>query len=158
MPPRAARDSSEGDGTMPDKWDDRFLALAEHVGGWSKDPSTRVGACIVRPDRTVASMGFNGLPRGVQDTEDRLHARDTKLAMTIHAELNAILSSHVPVRGYTIYCTMPCCDRCAAHIIQAGLVRVVARRPTARMLDRWAESFQTADEMLLEAGVRVDWT
>ena len=29
-------------------WDERFLSLAHHVSGWSKDPSTKVGAVIVR--------------------------------------------------------------------------------------------------------------
>jgi deoxycytidylate deaminase len=35
--------------------------------GWSKDPSTKVGAVIVRPDLTVASIGYNGFPRGMSD-------------------------------------------------------------------------------------------
>ena len=56
---------------IDEKWDRRFLALAEHVADWSKDPSTKTGAVIVRPDRTIASMGYNGFPRGMADTDDR---------------------------------------------------------------------------------------
>jgi deoxycytidylate deaminase len=37
------------------KWDYRFLALAEHISLWSKDPSTRVGAIIIRPNKSIAS-------------------------------------------------------------------------------------------------------
>ena len=48
-----------------DKWDHRFLALAEHISHWSKDPSTKVGAVITHRSKRVVSMGFNGLPAGV---------------------------------------------------------------------------------------------
>jgi len=47
-------------------WHDRFFAMADLVGSWSKDPSTKVGAVIIRPDRTIASVGYNGFPRGVE--------------------------------------------------------------------------------------------
>lgn len=47
-----------------EKWDARFLDLAVFIGDWSKDPSTKVGAVLVRPDRTIAGLGFNGFPRG----------------------------------------------------------------------------------------------
>ncbi len=70
----------------PDKWDRRFIELARHIAGWSKDPSTKVGCVIVNSDRTIASIGYNGLPRGVIDTPERLGLRDAKLAMTLHAE------------------------------------------------------------------------
>lgn len=135
------------------KWDQRFLGLAAEVATWSKDPNTQVGAVIARPDFTVASMGFNGFPRGVADNPARLEDRSEKLAHTIHAEMNAIISSHVPVRGFTLYATMPCCDRCAAHIIQAGIARVVTLPADGPVYDRWRESFERANRMFQEAGV-----
>lgn len=52
-------------------WDDWFLGMAEYVASASKDPSTRTGCVIVRPDRTVGSVGYNGLPRGVHDQAER---------------------------------------------------------------------------------------
>ena len=33
------------------KWHMRFLEMAELVGSWSKDPSTKVGAVIVDDNR-----------------------------------------------------------------------------------------------------------
>jgi deoxycytidylate deaminase len=48
-------------------WDARFMALAEHVAGWSKDPSTKVGAVIVSPDRRQLTTGYNGFPQGIAD-------------------------------------------------------------------------------------------
>lgn len=49
------------------KWDSRFMDLARLVAGWSKDPSTQVGAVIVDPDKRIVSTGFNGFPRCVND-------------------------------------------------------------------------------------------
>jgi dCMP deaminase len=140
--------------TELNKWDERFLRLAEHVSTWSKDPSTAVGSCIVRPDKTIASLGFNGLPRLVEDSHERLHDRDLRLAITLHAELNATLNAKEPLAGYTLYVwPFHPCSACAAAIIQAGITRVVAP-PTE--CERWSTSFELAGMMFREAGVTVD--
>jgi len=135
------------------KWDQRFLELAHRVGFWSKDPSTQVGAVIVREDRTIAALGFNGLPRGVNDSTDRYDDRATKYLMTVHAEANAIASARSSVEDCTIYVSpLHPCAQCAALLIQAGIRRVVAReshRPD------WQKQFELAAMMFAEAGVRV---
>jgi len=88
---------------MDAKWIGRFVTMAAQVAEWSKDPSSQVGAVIVRPDKTIASVGFNGLPRGVNDDPARLGDRETKLLYTVHAELNAILAAKEPLTGYSIF-------------------------------------------------------
>jgi dCMP deaminase len=137
-------------------WDQRFLALAEHVGGWSKDPSTKTGCVIVRPDRTVASVGYNGFPRGVWDTPERLDHRETKYAMVVHGEANAVLSAHERLAGCTAYTHLAPCSSCAGLLIQAGIVRIVAPHPTPDQLTRWGGSFNVARTMLDESGVVLD--
>lgn len=135
------------------RWDKRFLRLAQFVAAWSKDPSTQVGAVIVRPDRTIASLGFNGLPRGVADTPIRLHEREVKYRFVVHAELNAILHAREPLAGYTIYSwPFPLCSSCAGAAIQAGIKRVVSCTSDKQ---RWQESWETAHAMFKEAGVQV---
>jgi dCMP deaminase len=135
------------------KWDARFFDLASHVAEWSKDPSTRCGCVIVRPDRTIASVGYNGPPRGVSDAYG---TREEKLARTIHAEENAILTAS-GVRGCTLYVyPMQPCAHCAAVIVQAGIVRVVSMRPSVDKAERWADSFNHAAAMFREAGVTLD--
>lgn len=138
---------------MNEQWDFRFLELASHIAQWSKDPSTRVGAVIVRPNRTIASVGYNGLPRGVFDDPSRLKDRSVKLSMTIHAEMNALLNAQEPLTGYTLYCTMAPCSNCAASIIQSGITRVVFPKPSSN--DRWNESWKLAQQMYLEAQISV---
>ena len=132
-------------------WHHRFLDLARHIATWSKDPSTHVGAVIVRPDRTIASVGFNGFPRGVDDVPARYANRPTKYAFVVHAEANAILNAHGPVAGCTLYSTLMTCNECAKLIIQSGITEVVAPKPES--LDVYG--FRIAMTMYGEAGVRV---
>ncbi|GHU49660.1 hypothetical protein FACS189459_1810 [Bacilli bacterium] len=40
------------------------MGIALLVAQKSEDPSTIVGAVIVRPDNTIASTGYNGVMRG----------------------------------------------------------------------------------------------
>lgn len=137
------------------KWDERFLCLAQHVACWSRDPSTQVGCVIVNPRRQVVSTGFNGFPRGVDDSPARYADRPTKYLMVVHAEANAVLQAGGDVRGGTAYVTHPPCARCAAVLIQAGIVRIVTCEPDAGMAERFKDSFGAAELMLHEAGVEV---
>jgi dCMP deaminase len=143
-----------------DKWDRRFLGLAAMVAGWSKDPSTKCGAAIVRPDLTIASVGYNGFPRGCSDAQEKYDDRELKLERVVHAELNAILSAVEPVRGYTMYTWPPghgpSCARCTAHVIQAGIKRVVyVHLEEAGFSERWKRSCQNGLDMYQEAGVEI---
>ena len=137
------------------KWDLRFIDLASLVASWSKDPSTKCGAVIVRPDRTVASVGFNGFPIGCDDDPVLYEDRETKLSRVVHAEQNAIINSKEDLHGYTIYTFPPglsaSCDRCAAHIIQAGITRVVhVLDDTSEFSQRWKEAAERANKMYSE--------
>lgn len=138
-----------------DKWDERFILLARHIADWSKDPGTKVGAVIVRPDRTVASVGYNGLPRNVEDTPARLE-RPLKYHLTVHAEINAILSAGENLQNYVLYVAplFPC-SNCAAAIIQTGISRIVFDAPDEQP-PQWRDSFRLAAELFQEAGVRVE--
>ncbi|MCW8836697.1 MAG: CMP deaminase, partial [Rhodospirillales bacterium] len=78
---------------MSDKWHVRFLQLAHQIASWSKDRSTKVGAVLVRPDRTPAPYGYNGFPRQVDDDIDDRHSRPDKYDWTEHAERNAIYNA-----------------------------------------------------------------
>ena len=143
---------------MIDKWDHRFLALAEHISNWSKDPSTQVGAVITHTrSKRVVSMGFNGFPAGVEDTQERLDDRETKYEMVVHAEQNALMFAGDRAEGGTLYVhPLPPCARCAVMIIQAGIKRVVCDQPDFDH-QRWGEPAKAADAMFREAGLGVDY-
>ena len=137
---------------LDDKWHSRFIKLADMVATWSKDPSTKVGAVITQ-EKHVISLGYNGFPAGIVDGEDDLANRSVKYAMTVHAEINAIIQAHG--RGDTLYCTHFCCSNCAAAIINAGIKNVYFRVPSSDMISRWGESFEIAKHLFQEANVLV---
>lgn len=136
------------------KWDNRFLQLAELIGSWSKDPSTKSGAVIVRPDRTIASVGFNGFAKMMNDDPKFYADRDLKYSRVIHSEVNALIHSREPVEGFTLY-THPlmCCDRCVVQMIQAGITRFVYPEASMGALERWGKSFELSEEYMAEARV-----
>lgn len=136
------------------KWDARFIDLAEHVAGWSKDPGTKCGCVIVRADRTVAAVGYNGFPRNMSDDPALYADRPEKLSRTVHAELNALLSLREPVVDFTAYIwpLMPC-ERCAVHLIQAGIIRVVSVAADAEAHARWGDALAKTEAYFNEAGV-----
>ena len=111
------------------KWDVRFLELAKQIASWSKDPSTQVGCVVVGPDREIRSTGFNGLPRGIEDSEERLNDREIKYPLICHAEENAIMHAArigISLKECTAYITWPPCTRCARSLIQAGISQIVS--------------------------------
>jgi dCMP deaminase len=136
------------------KWDERFLALAQWIAGWSKDPSTKCGAIITR-GKHVVSLGFNGFPAGCDDSAILYEDRKLKYPRIIHAEINAILSSKQDLTDCTIYVSplLPC-SRCAAAIIQSGITTVISYTPTPEHTERWGESMKTSKAMFEEAGVK----
>ena len=132
------------------KWDLRFLEMARNAAGWSKDPSTKVGAIIVDDDKRVISVGYNGFPKGVTDDE-RLHDREEKYKMIVHAERNALLFANKDVKNCSIYTYpfMPC-SVCAGMIIQAGIKRVVTVKNNNV---RWQKDFVVSRQMFKESEI-----
>lgn len=139
-------------------WDEYGMALARVVARKSKDPSTQVGAVILDRLNRVASVGFNGLPRGVADTADVLHNRDMKYALVLHAEENALIFARGRrIAGGTLYVTMPPCSRCAAKLVQVGIKRIVAGAPTEEQERRWGQGWDLARWLYRQPGVGVDY-
>jgi dCMP deaminase len=150
---------------MSDKWDRHFISLALLHADLSKDPSTKVGAIIVGPDREVLSAGFNGFPRGVVDSDDRLFDREQKLKLIVHAEMNAILAAArhgVRLKGTTLYLAAtdksglvwggPPCTRCTVEIIQAGVESIVSL-PKKAVPSKWHDDLLLSREIIDEVGV-----
>tara|TARA_B100001029_G_scaffold138142_1_gene117294 strand:- start:3204 stop:3638 length:435 start_codon:yes stop_codon:yes gene_type:complete len=138
------------------KWDERFLELAKQIASWSKDPSTQVGCVVVGPDREIRSTGFNGLPRGIKDSEDRLNNREIKYPMICHAEENAIMHAArigISLKDCTAYVTWPPCTRCARSLIQAGVSEIIYPKGID-IPDRWIQDFDLSLKMFKEAAVK----
>jgi len=151
---------------MSERWDRHFLGMALYHARMSKDPSTRVGAVIVGPDRELIAAGFNGFPRGIADTPERLQNRELKYQLVVHGELNAALYAArkgVSLKGSSMYLAAynvatggvwggAPCMRCTVELIQTGLVEVVSY-PLGNAPERWKASCAGGEELLREAGI-----
>ena len=140
---------------MLNKWDIRFSGLANTVATWSKDPDSQVGAVIVSPDRRSITVGYNGFPVRIKDTDERLNNKDIKRSLTIHAEMTALLNADVNVQGSTMYITKAPCTKCALAIIQARISTVVI--PKLDMSSSWFKEQDCALVLLHEAQINIKW-
>lgn len=136
----------------PGHWDARFVAMAELVATWSKDPRKRVGAVLVSPDCRHISVGYNGLPAGFPD--DVALDRETKNRYSLHAEENAIAQAAADVRGWALYLTCAPCLRCALAVHRAGISRVVC--PPVDPESQWRAEQDEAREFLGMQGISVE--
>lgn len=112
------------------KWDGRFLKIAEQVASWSRDPSSKISAVAVDENRRILGTGYNGFPKTDDDYILDYLVRDVKYSKIIHAEKNLILNclnNGVTMKGATVYIWgLPVCKTCANELIQAGVSRIVA--------------------------------
>lgn len=113
-------------------WDEYFMSIALLSAKRNKDPNTKVGACIVSSEHKVLSLGYNGMPLGVDDKIIPWQGKDsgndfldTKYPYVCHAELNAILNSKCDLKGSTVYVTLFPCNECTKAIIQAGIKKII---------------------------------
>ena len=112
----------------PISWNEYFMELAETAAKRSKDPKSKVGACIMDPkDHRVVSLGYNGFPYGCSDDEFpwSKEGDDNKYLYVVHAELNAILSARRDLTGCVIFVTYSPCNECMKAIIQSGIKMVI---------------------------------
>ena len=150
---------------MSERWDRHFLGMALYHSRLSKDPSTKVGAVIVGSDHEILSGGFNGFPRGIADTDERLNDRDTKMKLVVHAEMNALLAAArtgMRLKGCTLYLAAtddsgliwggPPCTRCVVEIIQVGIGEIVSY-PVKAVPSRWHADLAFARGLIDEAGI-----
>jgi len=140
---------------MTEKWDKRFLELAKLISTWSKDPSTKVGCVIINSSRSIISTGYNGFPRGIEDSDERLNNRELKYSIVCHAEENALLHAAnigVSLKNCIAYCTWPPCTRCARSLIQVG-VKEIVYPDNITIPERWINDFKLSDSLFNEAAV-----
>ena len=143
------------------KWDARFMEMAEMVGSWSScyRSGRNIGAVIVR-DKRILTTGYNGAPAGLLSCAERGEGLRDKLGIpsgtrhelcyAIHAEQNALIQAAklgVSVEGATLYCTHQPCTICTKLIINAGISRIVYKYP-------YPDEF--AQELLNQTDIQVD--
>jgi dCMP deaminase len=122
----------------------------------SKDESTHIGAVVVDDEHIVRSMGYNGLPRYLNDDLEERQKRPEKYYWFEHAERNAVYNARTNLQGCTMYTNgIPCAD-CARAVIQSGIREVVVDENWGiSNKSKWNKSVSKGEEMLREAGVHI---
>lgn len=118
-----------------DKWDKRFMNIADEVATWSSCLKRHVG-CVITKDRRIVATGYNGAPSGIPSCAERneclrekcMSAEDLFNCWATHAEQNALLQAArlgISIQDGTLYTTTEPCSLCAKLIINSGIKRVV---------------------------------
>ena len=136
-------------------WDEYFMSMAVLSSQRSKDPNTKVGACIVDQDHKIVSNGYNGMPIGCDEDElswNKGEGLDSKYLYVCHAEFNAILNTRdgAALKGCTLYVTLFPCNECTKAIIQTGIKEIIY------LDDKYADTIgiQASKKMLDLAGIK----
>lgn len=147
-------------------WHSYFMSIALLSSFRSKD-RVQNGACIVGEDKKIIGIGYNGMPRGIDDNIDKYWSDNdenmeySRHTYVVHAEKNAIYNSITrDLKGSTLYVTQFPCNICAQALIQVGIKKVIyltrkenneaqilRNKCTADMFNQAEISFSQFDEL-----------
>jgi dCMP deaminase len=134
------------------------MEVARAISLLSKDPSTKVGALFVDQEGGFLTSGYNGFPRGYDDSKMATISREEKYKIVCHAEINGITQSArqgVSLHGSRVYvCSLPTCIHCAAALIQAGVKEVVIEE-VALSVERWLPDWEATYDLYRQCGVDI---
>ena len=139
-------------------WNTYFMHLAEETALRSKDPNTKVGACLVK-DKRVMSLGYNGAPRSFDDllvpssSDSNLPLIQNKNTFMVHAELNSILNFRgnlAELNDSILYVTISPCFECAKILAQLGVKKIIYKERYHR-----EECSMVAEYILRKCGVEL---
>jgi len=143
-------------------WHPRWAATLNLMASWSEDTSSQYSALIIDKRNVLVSSGWNGIPRGIR-LQPEYHLRPDKYQYFVHAEINCLLQSPIPVTGLSMYLIKPPCAGCAGPIIQAGISMIYYIKPHDQNSEKfrenstgWRESIEVAQTMLNEAGIYME--
>ena len=102
-------------------WDQYAIELARVAATRSEDPYMKVGACVLRRDHSVASLGYNGAPPGLEIDWSN---RDERRRRVIHAEVNALRYTN-PNECYLLACTLLPCNDCLKMAAAHGIKKII---------------------------------
>ena len=142
------------------KWNERFMQMAETVAGWSScfQENRHVGAVIVK-DKRILATGYNGAPSGIKSCADRgeclrrvrniASGTMQEVCYAVHAEQNAIIQAAklgISLDRAEMFVTHQPCVICTRMILNAGIKRVIYK-------NGYPDEF--ALQLFKEAGVEI---
>ncbi|NBU33460.1 hypothetical protein EBZ38_12585 [bacterium] len=108
---------------MRPNWTDYFLGLAKVVSQRSHDIHTKHGCVITDQHNRILGVGYNGFPRGLDDSQLPKNRPD-KYHWMVHSERNALSNCVVRPDNGIAYVTGQCCNDCIIALWQEGIRKV----------------------------------
>lgn len=108
---------------MRPNWTDYFLGLAKVVSQRSHDIHTQHGCVITDQSNRILGVGYNGFPRGLNDSVLPTNRPD-KYPWMVHSERNALSNCVVRPDNGIAYVTGQCCNDCIIALWQEGIQEV----------------------------------
>jgi dCMP deaminase len=149
------------------KWDIHMMKIAKLCSEMSKDPSTKVGAVVMGPDKRILATGYNGFPSGVPDYDEWYNNREMKYKLVVHAEMNALqyLKNIPEGSSLFVYPLLPC-ESCYKEIDKKGIKRIitidhdkkkcsVCPKEKECSATRWEESWKNSKREMDKNGCKV---
>lgn len=124
--------------TKKEKWDKRYMHIANEISNWSSCYHASVG-CVITSNNRIIATGYNGAPEGMLSCKDRGFCfkeqkgikKGPEYCFAVHAEQNALAQAAklgISTKDATLYCTHRPCSICAKMIINAGIKRIVYQK------------------------------
>lgn len=104
----------------PTDWISYYIGLARVISKKSHDLHTQHGCVITDQQNRVLGIGYNGFPRGLDDTQLPTNRPD-KYSWMIHAERNALSNCVIRPDNGIAYVTGQCCNDCIKALWQEGV-------------------------------------
>lgn len=119
---------------------------------FSKDSSSKIGALFVNHfDFRLLTRGYNGIPRGIDESVPERQARPLKYSFYEHAERNAIYNLARPqLKGSLVVTTAPPTLSCVRALISVGVKELVCPG-----FEQFSPENSIALTLLSEAGIDV---
>jgi dCMP deaminase len=154
------------DNYQPPHWNEWFMKMVFLVAQKSKDTKTKIGAVIVNKDNRLLSVGYNGIPVGVDDFKKDRFERPLKYSFFAHAEANCCFSAArlgISLKDSILYTNGVPCSNCTQAIIQSGIKKIYVHKPwqdAGKILHQGSSSIYTDDtisrQMLGEAAIPIE--
>lgn len=112
---------------MRPNWHEYFIGLAHAVSMRSHDIQTQHGCVITDSSNRILGVGYNGFPKGVDDSK-LPNIRPDKYPWMIHAERNALSNCTIRPENGIAYVTGQCCNDCIMALHQEGIKKVYMRK------------------------------
>ena len=142
---------------IPQSFDIWCMKQVYLVAERSKDPSTKIGAVLVK-DGNIIGTGYNGFARKVLDLPERYNDRETKYSYVVHAEDNVVLTCArlgTATLNSTLYTQSYPCNSCMKSIIQGGIIEIVLHSMWPMSHSKWEKLSDISKIMVKETGIRV---